>query len=283
MKEYMPQSLNRLFCLDLLKAVSITAVVSYHAIFVPRSSYESSLLALDVLSAPLRFCVPVLFTISFLLLERGLAKPSQAPTWKLLRKRLLRLAIPTGAWFGLAIGLKLLKGTIAISELPAYILRGDAYLGAYYLIVLFQFLLIFIWLRQWFRYTVYVLFALLLQGSIFLLAYQASSGMTELQSLLSVLRSLGRSPLIYWFAYAALGVYFYKNWSRLVQISQKISPPIKLMLVLLISLLLMLENYWLFTLTDGKIVPFDYNMFACVISAIVAFLCVASINRLNRK
>jgi surface polysaccharide O-acyltransferase-like enzyme len=65
------QSQSRLFFLDLLKALSMVAVVSYYSIFLPKSTYAENAFFIDMLFAPLRFCVPMLFTISFLLFERG--------------------------------------------------------------------------------------------------------------------------------------------------------------------------------------------------------------------
>jgi len=268
---------TRLFCLDFLKAISITAVVSYHSIFVSRSTYTDSLLALDLSSAPLRFCVPVLFTISFLLLERGLANRSKEPTWKLMRKRLLRVAVPTIVWFSLVIGLKFSRGSVSLSEIIPYTLRGDAYQGAYYLVALLQFLLIFAWLRNYLRRPQSIVIVLLLQGAVFLLVYQALSGNPALQPLLSTLRSLGRPCLIYWFGYVALGIYFHNNWPSIVEASRTTSKSVKFAAVGLTCFFLIAEDYLLFSLSGGKIVPFDYSMFSCVISAITAFICFASI------
>ncbi|MHC5824369.1 MAG: hypothetical protein ACYT04_53155, partial [Nostoc sp.] len=63
---------------------------------------------MDILFAPLRFCVPVFFTISFLLLERSLEKNSTASFYPLFKKRFIRLLTPTLFWGGLAILLRLL-------------------------------------------------------------------------------------------------------------------------------------------------------------------------------
>ncbi len=101
---------DRLFSLDLLKAISIAAVVSYHSVFVPRSTYTTSLLPLDTAFASLRFCVPVLFTISFFLFDRGLTNRCNELILSSIRKRLVRLAIPIAFWFSLAATLKLITG-----------------------------------------------------------------------------------------------------------------------------------------------------------------------------
>ena len=88
-------SQNRIFPLDFLKALSIIAVVSFHGIFIPESTYENSKYWVDVIFSPLRFCVPVLFTISFFLLRRSLDSGSVDSTLQLAKRRLARLLIPT--------------------------------------------------------------------------------------------------------------------------------------------------------------------------------------------
>ena len=72
------QTALRLFPIDVLKAVSIVAVVSFHSIFVYTSTYTSVSYPLDILFAPLKFCVPLLLTISFFLLKRGLEKKNRS-------------------------------------------------------------------------------------------------------------------------------------------------------------------------------------------------------------
>ena len=67
---------SRLFFLDILKAISIVAVVSYHSVFIPRSSYSDSFFWVEALSVPLRFCVPLLLVISFLLTQKSSESPS---------------------------------------------------------------------------------------------------------------------------------------------------------------------------------------------------------------
>jgi surface polysaccharide O-acyltransferase-like enzyme len=77
---------DRLFFLDLLKAVAIISVVSFHSIFVPFSTYKDSALALEVIFSPLRFCVPIFLTISFFLFERGLINRPHIHSWILKKK-----------------------------------------------------------------------------------------------------------------------------------------------------------------------------------------------------
>ncbi|BAY93094.1 MULTISPECIES: acyltransferase family protein [unclassified Tolypothrix] len=102
------QKANRLFSLDLLKAMSIIAVVSFHSILVPRTTYADNGLAIDILFSPLRFCVPVFLTISFLLMEKRLVKQTSS-TWDAIYKRLNRLLIPTLFWFTIAGSFKIIN------------------------------------------------------------------------------------------------------------------------------------------------------------------------------
>lgn len=269
------QPIGRLFPLDLLKAMSITAVVSYHAIFVPLSTYIGSQLFIDVIFAPLRFCVPVFLTIYFLLFERGLANSSNEPLWILIRKRLTRLAIPTLFWFSLVAGLKLLRGN-TVSEVVLAVLNGTIFTGAYYLLIVLQFVPIFILLRHLFNNFLNVFIIIFIQVIVFLFIHTILSQNFATQ-ILTILKIVDRPLFAYWFVYMALGAYFWKNWSLIVQISTRI--PIQLKIVILFTgyLLLAVEYRWLFLVTKGLVQPFDYVMISCILSVLVTFLCFASV------
>jgi Acyltransferase family len=268
---------SRLFFLDMLKAICITAVVSYHAIFVTRTSYLGSLNQLEVLFAPLRFCVPVLFTISFLLAERGMSKQTGL-VWPSLRKRLLRLAIPTAFWFGLAVSLKFFRGSTT-AELADQVLAGTIFQGAYYLLVLFQYVLAFPWIRGWFQQSRNVLVAVFLQGLVFLSIYiilSSNSGGAGAQ-VLTMLKSISRPYFAYWFAYMALGVHFAQHVPQLIDLSRRIPKWTKTLMLLGTALLMLVEYQGLLGATGGSVPPFDYVLVSCVLSVPVAFLCFACV------
>jgi surface polysaccharide O-acyltransferase-like enzyme len=268
---------SRLFFLDVLKAICITAVVSYHSIFVTRTSYLDSLNQLEVLFAPLRFCVPVLFTISFLLAERGMSKQT-GPVWPSLRKRLLRLAIPTAFWFGLVLCLKFFRGSTP-AELAGQILAGNIFLGAYYLLVLFQYVLVFPWVRGWFQQGRNVLIAVFLQGLVFLSVYILLSnnpGDAGAQ-VLTMLKTIGRPYFAYWFVYVALGIYFAKHLPQLVDLSKRLPKWKKTLILSGTALLMLVEYQGLLGATGGSVPPFDYVLVSCVLSVPVAFLCFACV------
>jgi hypothetical protein len=280
MKKQLPvwqsnQPTGRVFFLDLLKAMSIVAVVSYHSIFVPQSTYADSALFVDTLFAPLRFCVPVLLTISFVLFERGLINHPTKPTWSLIKKRLVRLAIPTLFWFGLAAGLKLLKAN-SPTALIGGILTGEIFTGSYYLLIMFELLPLFILVRRWLDNLRNVLAVVLLQGLIYFLIHASLSGMF-LPQIIPILRTINRPLLAYWFVYIALGVFFYKNLPWLVRTSARIPAQFKALSLFFTSLILLAEYHYLKLISGGAIPPFDYIMFSCILSVPVAFLCFASI------
>ncbi|MBE9226052.1 acyltransferase family protein [Phormidium sp. LEGE 05292] len=266
---------NRLFFIDLLKAMSITAVVSFHAMFVPRSSYESSALLLDILFAPLKFCVPVLLTISFLLLERGLVNKPEFNKWNLLTKRLTRLLIPAGFWFTIAALLKLITGN-SLKTITLQILTGNIFTGAYYFLIIFQLFIVLILVRNSLKKARNFLLAVFCQVVIFVLIY-ASLSQQIFPGLIPILRQIDRPLIIYWFVYIAMGVFFYHKLPSLMQISTSFSRVWKVIILLSLSCLIISEYSLLSNLTQGKIPPFDYLIYSCIISVPVMFICFSSV------
>ena len=271
------QAANRVFSLDLLKAISITAVVSFHSIFVPESTYKSASHLMDVLFAPLRFSVPVLLSISFLLLERGLENTSANESVDpLLKKRLIRLAIPTVFWFSIAAVVVRLLDRSTVTQLITFTLQGRIFRGGYYLLVLLQLVPVFVLFNRWFTVKKHVLPTVLLQCFVFLLIESSLFGVFGPHVPL-ILRTIGRSLFAYWFVYMVIGAYFYNNWSTLIEISARIPALLKILLLSLTCLLTAAEYRWLLSLTDNRIIPFEYIMFSCILSVFVWFLCFAAI------
>lgn len=277
MQPIINQTENRLFSIDFLKAISITAVVSFHSIFVPESTYKSASHLTELLFAPLRFCVPVLLAISFLLLERGLEKlPADKSVYPLLRKRLIRLAIPTVFWFSIAAITMRLLDKSSPTQLMIFALQGRIFRGAYYLLILLQFVPIFILFNRWFTVKKHVLLTVLLQCVALLLTQASLFGIFG-PHIPSILRTIGRSLFVYWFVYVAIGAYLSNNWSILKRISARIPIQLKILLLSGTCLFTVIEYRWLLSLTDNRIIPFEYAMFSCVLSVLVWFLCFAAI------
>lgn len=268
------RKIDRLFSLDLLKAISITAVVSFHSNLVPREAYIDNALPLDILFSPLKFCVPVFLTIYFLLFEKGLLQQTNS-IWFVIKKRLMRLLTPTIFWFSIT-GLLKLSDKKTLLEIIGSSLNGTIFSGAYYLVILFQLIPVFIVLRVGFRQPRNIIVTILVQCLIFVGIY-ATPSLPYHDQILEVLRTIHRPLFIYWIVYIALGVLFWNNWSSLVQVSTKISIRIKIVLLISYSLIQMSEFYLSFLRFEGEIPPFDYIMFSCILSVFVMLLCFASI------
>ncbi len=269
------QKTSRLFSLDFLKAISIIAVVSFHSNILPKESFLlSSQLAEGILFSPLKFCVPVFLTISFLLSERGLNKHVSS-TWSAIRKRLVRLLNPTIFWFTIAALLKLLNGK-SIPEIMGDLIKGEVFTGAYYLLILIQFIPIFILVRGCLNQARNIYLTVIIQGLVFSFIYMIPSSLYH-EQILAILKNIHRPLLIYWFVYIVLGILFCNNWSSIVKLSSQIPINFKVLLLILYCGIQMMEYRWLFLRFGGDIPPFDYVMFSCIMSVFVMFLCFASI------
>jgi hypothetical protein len=266
---------KRIFSLDILKAISIMAVVSCHSVFVPRSSYQPSAFQLEILFSPLRFCVPILFTISFFLLSRDLEKNSGQSLWQLLKNRLQRLAKPTIFWFVLAFSLRLLnKGNIL--NLVSRILSGTIFQGSYFLIALLEMTPFFICLNKKILNPMSFLSALFAQVLVFSFI-QYNLFFDNRSEVIEILKLIDRPFFIYWFVYMFLGAFIWKNWTKVVDFSDNISITTKCMLCVFGFTGIILEKYYLFKASLGNIQPFDYAMISCILITLILFACCASI------
>ena len=267
---------NRLFFLDFLKAISIVAVVSFHSIFVPVSTYENSIQILDTLFAPLRFCVPIFLTISILLWERGINnKDRSKSSWLFWKKRLTRLAIPLGFWFSIAALLKLVKGN-SLEIIIQEIFTGEIFTGAYYLLILFQLIPIFILVRNKLKKLSYTILAIVLQFSFFVFMYLAQSEVMFSQ-LIPNLEIINRPFFIYWLAYIPIGIYFAHNLESIQRISAGMNLKLKTILLSVLCIFFWVDYSALSSLNNSSVALFDYLTLSTIISVPVLFLCCASI------
>jgi hypothetical protein len=266
---------KRIFPLDILKAVSIIAVVSYHSVFVPRASYQVNISLLEILFSPFRFCVPILFTISFILLSRELEKSHELSPLRLLAIRLQRLAVPTIFWFSLTFCLHLLnKGSI--SDLVPRLLNGTIFQGSYFLIALLEMTPIFIFLNK--KIFSFKLLVCVLFGQIFLFLFiQYVLSFDGSSEIIKILRLVNRPFFVYWFSYMFLGAFIWKNWAKIVVFSGSISIGNKSALCIFGCTAIVFEQYYLLKASSGNIPPFDYAMISCILSVFILFTCCASI------
>jgi hypothetical protein len=266
--------MKELFFLNFLKAVSILAVVSYHSIFVPVSTYQDSFFLIDLIFAPLRFCVPIYLSISFFLYEQGYVNRPMLSPWTSLKKRLTRLAIPTCFWYGTALILKLVNGA-TIQEVVQSLMAGEIFTGAYYFLVLYQLIFVYYLIRNrihniHLKLSIFVHFMLVLLIGILLFFYHDDLFIT-------VLRTLNRPPFFYWLVYIPLGILCYRNLHHLTRLSNKVSRPIKVILLLGMAGCFFIEYAWLEYITEQSVPPFEYMMFTCVLSVPILFLCFSSL------
>jgi surface polysaccharide O-acyltransferase-like enzyme len=276
-QEYLlPQTKDRFFSFDFLKAISIVSVVSFHSILVPRSTYVSSELAIIIIFSSLKFCVPIFLTISFFLLERSLAmETSNANNLPIIKKRLTRLFMPTIFWFSLTALLKLINKN-SWHEVVGSIFTGTVFTGAYYLLILLQFVTVFTIFRCWFHKPINVVIACIMQCIVYSLIYSIHSH-TEALQIINILKIIHRPLFIYWFIYPILGIFTFKKWSLIVNLSSKLNWRIKSIIIGAYIFLQSFEAYYQFSVLKAQIPPFDYTMFSCVLSVPVMLICFASI------
>ncbi len=269
------QEKDRLFFLDFIKAISIVAVVSFHGIFVPSSSFRASAGTLETWFAPLRFSVPVFLTISLFLFERTIAKSSAEPK-SLFKNRFNRLGIPILFWCSIAAGFKLINGS-SIIEIIVSIFQGEIFTGAYYFLVVLQLLWNFVLLRDWLIKEKNIITTIIAQGVALLFVY-ATIGGIFVNPVLMIIKFLERPFIIYWFVYMAFGLYINQNFDLIERISRSLTKTHKT-LILCFSAATMIAEYRVLTVLLGDTLrPFDYATFSCILSVPTIFICFASVN-----
>lgn len=275
-----PQASDRIFFIEFLKAISIVSVVSFHAIFVPGSTFNLDAGILETLFAPLRFCVPVFLTISIFMFEKQIVnsptEPSMQSRKALFKKRLNRLGTPLLFWFAIATGLKLLNGN-SILEVITAIFQGEIFTGAYYFLVVLQLLWNFVLIRDWIIQEKNIFTTIIIQGVALLFVYAAISGFF-VDEVLKVLLFLERPLIIYWLGYIALGVYIYQNFDWIERISYSLNKTNKILILCVTAATMMAEYKVLSVLLADKLRPFDYAAFSCFLSVPMMFICFASVN-----
>ena len=263
---------ERLFAIDLLKALSLVAVVSFHGLFFPESSYQQSGYWLDVIFAPLRFCVPVLFTISFFLLRQSLEKQSSSKGSAVLRQRLQRLAVPAIFWFSGASLIRYLGDAPVLLPL----LQGRIFPGAYYLIAMVLLLPLFCWTGLRPSPTPWLWCCAGLHCFFLTLVYRLIHGPGS-SPLLPALQQLGRSIPFYWLIYMPLGALLYQHYAQVRRLSKRLSISTKGGIILLTSGLMVWEYSHLRNGLGAQPKPFEYAIFSAIGSVLALFLSLASV------
>ncbi|MEM6613563.1 MAG: acyltransferase family protein [Cyanobacteria bacterium P01_C01_bin.72] len=261
---------RHLFFIDLFKAVSIIAVVSFHGIFVPGETYAALISPLEIAFSPLRFCVPLFFTISFFLYERSESKQPSKSLGLLLHKRLPRLLYPLAVWFSVGILLNLAKGN-SLTDIFQAAATGEIFTGSYYLLALLQLLPLFFYLRQ-LTDKISLISGFIWQIVMGIIIYAALQ-QTALPSLISYLQMLDRPLFIYWLAYITLGIYFARNLTQIQTVAAQMPLPVKICLILALGGLFIHDYQLLSWLTEQAIAPFDYLTPSSLLSVPIIFCC----------
>ncbi|NES81767.1 MAG: hypothetical protein F6K10_10380, partial [Moorea sp. SIO2B7] len=163
-----------------------------------------------------------------------------------------------------------------VKEIGYLILTGRIFAGAYYLLVAWQLSLLFIYLNRYFLSFSNMAIAIFLQASAFVAIYLSLLGNFG-SKFSDFLRIVERPFLIYWFVYLALGVYFYKHWQVISKASALVKAPVKILLLLATSIIMITEANWLHWLTGKQLLPFEYGMLSCMLSVFMLFFCLASV------
>jgi hypothetical protein len=267
----------RLFPIDLLKALSIVAAVSYHAIVVPEFTYKSEMVLLNALFTPLRFCVPTFLVISFFLLQASCQKKTQTSAIALFKKRFYRLLLPTIFWCTLTAILRILSKTNSISDIAIPLIQGTAFPGAYYLLALLQLTPIFFLTRRRFEKLPAVVIVILAQMLIVLLVYAILGGIFG-TNIISLLEFINRPLFIYWLVYIPLGIFLCTHWDKLTRLSYRISTPSKVALIALSFLTMILEFLVVHVILGIEYQYFEYVKLSCIAIVPILFLCCASVD-----
>lgn len=273
-----PRSVKRprrpLFFIDLFKAVSIIAVVSFHGIFVPAKTYTAFIFPLEIAFSPLRFCVPLFFTISFFLYELSEIEQPSKSLGLLLKKRFPRPIYPLAVWFSIAAALNLAKDNSVIDIFQAAV-TGEIFTGSYYLLALLQLLPLFFYLRKLTDKT-NIIWGFTFQFIVIIIIYTALS-QPALSQLIGYLRAINRPLFIYWLAYVAMGIYFARNLTKVQIISQEMPLPAKTCLMLFLVALFIHDYQHLSWLTEQAIAPFDYLTLSSLLSVPTVFCCFSNL------
>jgi peptidoglycan/LPS O-acetylase OafA/YrhL len=269
------QTSDRLFSIDVLRAISIGAVVYYHALFAPIHAYGAVAVAELILIAPLRFCVPVFLTLSFILFEHRLRSAPQRSPLEHLQTRIWRLLQPLGFWFAIAALLEWIATDNTPRAIAQEAITGTIFIGSDYLLILLQFTLLYPLLRPLFRHRLALPSLALLQWLIFLgihgLLWTQTSPLSA--QVLTLLTTLKRPLVLYWLLYLGLGYCCYAHWDHLLAWSRRLSPWMKWSGLGGYAIAACLEFARLTQPGFADLYTFEYVLITASISPLILLLC----------
>ncbi|MCL2124442.1 MAG: acyltransferase [Oscillospiraceae bacterium] len=141
---------KRMLELDVLRGFAMLVVVSSHISSVAIGNLRAGRghFLVSMLQSSFNFSVPVFFLVGALLSAYS-ASAKNPPIWPYYKKKLLRLVLPYLAWTLFYIAFNLFVHRIGRADLRSFdnwvkwITQGRAYDHLYYLVVIFQFHLLF--------------------------------------------------------------------------------------------------------------------------------------------
>ncbi|WP_072620620.1 acyltransferase family protein [Spirulina major] len=269
------QTGDRHFSIDLLRAISISAVVYYHALFAPINAYGAVAISELILIAPLRFCVPMFLTLSFILFEHRLHSVPHRSPLEHLKFRIWRLLKPVGFWFAIAILLEAIATDNTRRDIAQETLTGTIFIGSDYLLILLQLTLLYPLLRSLFRHPLTLPSLALLQGLVFIGVHGLLWTQTHPASAqaLTILTTLQRPLILYWLLYLGLGHFCYTHWDQLLTWSRRLTPQIKIAGLLGYAIAASLEFYLLTQPGFANLYPFEYALITASLSPLLLLLC----------
>lgn len=197
-----PNSVTRLASPDILKAVSIFAVVFIHGsglISFRPSDFDFNNSEIGFATLSLRFCVPVFIFLWAYFMEKSILKGGN----KHVLPRFYRLFIPFAFWSLIYFVLTADFRSISLADVITKHWSGYGWAGQYYFIILFQLILLFPILRRISLSIVKFLPAIYILSFLFY-AIVAYSGWFDIV----ILAKIKDRAFIYWLPYVVLGVIY---------------------------------------------------------------------------
>jgi fucose 4-O-acetylase-like acetyltransferase len=197
---------NRLASADILKAISITAVVFIHGSSLIASSHcnaNASSYRFNLILM-LRFCVPVFVFLWAYFQEKSALKHK---SHTLLRSRFYTLFIPFFFWSLIYFLLSADFKTLSFSRLLSKHWTGFGWAGQYYFIILFQLIILFPLIR-WITMKIITWVPWIYIAALLFYMLLSYTGWFYID----MVGKVGDRPFLYWTPYVILGItYAHKN------------------------------------------------------------------------
>jgi hypothetical protein len=197
---------SRLASPDILKVISITAVVFIHgSSLIPLSPSDSGgTVYIFNLNLMFRFCVPIFIFLWAYFQEKSTLKHGSTT---LLRSRFYTLFIPFFFWSLVYFVITANFKALTLTKILTIHWTGFGWSGQYYFVILFQLILLFPIIR-WISLKVARFLPMVYITSLIMYGLISYTGWLYLDAV----GKIGDRPFIYWLPYAILGViYAHKN------------------------------------------------------------------------